>query len=327
MGGSLRCNTSSIISTVAFSPSGKYVVSGSTDSTVRIWDSETGQIMRGPLEGHTGSIRSVAFSPDERHIVSCSADQTIRIWDFETGSIVSGPLEGHTNHVRSVAFSPDGMHIVSGSDDRTVRIWDANTGRMVSGPFKGHSDKIRTVVFSPNGRCVASGSADRTVRIWDAQTGMIVSGPFEGHTKSVSSIAFSPDGKFVVSGANDTIRIWDVECSRLIQDVDLYLSDEWITFGNLVSDHHSLNHQPQDNPQSLLLWVPPGCREGICAKETVAIVGARLTRMDLSRFVHGLSWGKCFSPTSLAPDSLLSRRICIISLFVLILASLLYLYL
>jgi WD40 repeat protein len=262
---------------------------------VHIWDAETGQIMCGPLEGHTGSVRSVAFSSDGRHIISGSADQKICIWDVKTGNIVAGHLEGHTDHVRSVAFSPDGMHVVSGSNDCTVCIWDANTGKMVSGPFKGHSDRIRTVAFSPNGSCVASGSADQT-----AET---VSGLFEGHTKSVSLVAFSPDGKFVVSGANDTIWIWSVECSRLIQDVDLHLSHEWITSDNLMALTYQddIDPQAQNNAQSLVLWVPPASQQGICGKETAATIGAHLTRVDWSRFVHGSSWQQCFNPTVSEP--------------------------
>ncbi|KAJ6592977.1 WD40-repeat-containing domain protein, partial [Mycena capillaripes] len=130
----LEGHTSDVRS-VAFSPDGKRIVSGSHDSTVRIWDAETGAALREPLEGHTDWVGSVAFSPDGKRIVSGSDDKTVCIWDAETGAALREPLEGHTDWVGSVAFSPDGKRIVSGSDDKTVRIWDAETGAALREPL------------------------------------------------------------------------------------------------------------------------------------------------------------------------------------------------
>src|SRR6516164_1368944 len=87
------------VRSVAFSPDGKHVVSGSLDKTIRIWDVETRQMVSGPFEGHTESVHSVAFSPDGKHVVSGSCE-TIRIWDAETGQMVNA--EGHTEPVQSV---------------------------------------------------------------------------------------------------------------------------------------------------------------------------------------------------------------------------------
>jgi WD40 repeat protein len=114
------------VTSVAFSPDGKSIVSGSHDTTVHIWHVETGAALREPLEGHTDQVTSVAFSPDGKRIVSGSYDNTVRIWDGETGAALREPLEGHTDWVTSVAFSPEGKRIVSGSYDKTVRIWHAD---------------------------------------------------------------------------------------------------------------------------------------------------------------------------------------------------------
>ena len=182
------------------------------DSTVRIWDAETGAPQR-TLQGHTDSVWSVAFSHDGRRLASGSDDRTVRIWDAETGAL-QRTLEGHTDSVRSVAFSHDGRRLASGSDDRTVRIWDAETGALQQ-TLEGHTDWVRSVAFSHDGRRLASGSDDSTVRIWDAETGALQR-TLEGHTNSVSSVAFSHDGRRLASGSDDrTVRIWDAETGAL----------------------------------------------------------------------------------------------------------------
>ncbi|KZP31119.1 WD40 repeat-like protein [Athelia psychrophila] len=205
------------VKSVAFSPDGDRIASGSNDKTISILDARTGELVAGPFDGHTSVVDSVAFSPDGNRVASGSWDNTIRIWDARTGDLVAGPFEGHTDSIRSVAFSPDGEHVASGSDDQTVRIWSARTGEPVAGPFEGHTHIINSVAFSPDGECVASGSDDQTIRIWNARTGELIAGPFEGHTDYIRSVAFSPDGGRVASGSHDdTILIWDARTGELV---------------------------------------------------------------------------------------------------------------
>jgi WD domain, G-beta repeat/Caspase domain len=116
-----------LVNSVAFSGDGRFIVSGSDDNTLRLWDAQSGQSLR-VLEGHTNRVISVAFSGDGRFIVSGSWDKTLRLWDAQGGQSLR-VLEGHTNRVISVAFSGDGRFIVSGSDDNTLRLWDAQGGQ------------------------------------------------------------------------------------------------------------------------------------------------------------------------------------------------------
>ncbi|EMD30672.1 hypothetical protein CERSUDRAFT_145846, partial [Gelatoporia subvermispora B] len=106
---------------VAFSPDGTRVVSGSWDRAVRIWDARTGDLLMGPLEGHHNTVVSVAFSPDGAVVASGSLDGTIRLWNAKKGELMMHSLEGHSDGVRCVAFSPDGAKIISGSMDHTLR--------------------------------------------------------------------------------------------------------------------------------------------------------------------------------------------------------------
>src|SRR6266702_1476063 len=121
-------NDGGSVYSIAFSPDGHRIVSGSDDRTIRVWDAATGEKMAGPFTGHTHCVGSVAFSPDGQRIFSGSYDQTIRVWNTTTGETAAGPFTGHTSWVRSVAFSPDGQRIVSGSEDRTIRVWNTTTG-------------------------------------------------------------------------------------------------------------------------------------------------------------------------------------------------------
>ena len=192
---------------VAFSPDGRHVVSGSNDNTVHIWNVVMGESVA-ELKGHLGSVYSVVFSPDGSLVASGSRDNTIRIWNVGT-SECEAELKGHSGSVNSVVFSPDSMHMASGSRDNTVCIWNVVTSECEA-ELKGHSDSVNSVAFSPNGSHVASGSRDNTVCIWDVVTGVSVA-EMKGHSGSVNSVIFSPDGCSVVSGsADNTVRIWNV---------------------------------------------------------------------------------------------------------------------
>ncbi|KAJ6481187.1 hypothetical protein DFH09DRAFT_418991 [Mycena vulgaris] len=205
------------VNSVAFSPNDKYIVSGSNDRTVGIWNAETGALHHKLLMGHTFFVRCVAFSPSGKHIVSGSDDRTLCIWDVETGTSVGIPLKGHIRGVLSVAFSPDGKHIVSGSSDTTVRIWETYTGAAVGDPLKGHTNRVRSVAFSIDGKHLVSASIDNTLRIWNAENGAAIGEPLDGHTNWVNSVAYSPNGKHIASGSDDhTIRIWDAQSGAMI---------------------------------------------------------------------------------------------------------------
>ncbi len=148
------------VSSVAFSPDGKYVVSGSGDNTVRVWEASTGKEISRMT--HDGGVDSIAFSPDGRYVVSGSGDNTARVWEASTGKEISRMT--HDDAVSSVAFSPDGKYVVSGSWDNTARVWEASTGKEIS--RMTHDVGVLSVAFSPDGKYVVSGSGDNTVRVW-----------------------------------------------------------------------------------------------------------------------------------------------------------------
>jgi WD40 repeat protein len=200
---------------LAFSPDGKILASGSSDQTIRLWDITNRHCLR-ILSGHDSWVLSVAFSPDGKILASSSADQTIRLWDITTGECIK--IFGHQGFISSIAFSWDGKILASASEDKTVKLWQLGNLTLTSNPspcisLEGHQLLVWSVAFSPipPGRILASSSADQTIRLWDVSESRCIK-VLEGHNSAVLSVAFTPDGKSLISSSNDeTIKFWDVE--------------------------------------------------------------------------------------------------------------------
>jgi WD40 repeat protein len=226
----------------AFSPDGKFVVSGSTDKTARVWEAATGREVSRMTHGDW--VLSVAFSPDGKYVASGSDDKTARVWETATGLEVARVTYG-VGRVNAIAFSPDGKYVASSGcdiwDDKkgctqgTVRMWVAATGLEVSRIT--HDQRVSSIAFSPDGNYVVSGGCEQlenyydctqsSARVWAAATGQEVARMTHGNW--VSSVAFSPDGKYVVSGGGcehfddhhvcdqgGTARVWEAATGREI---------------------------------------------------------------------------------------------------------------
>ena len=160
------------ITCMAFSPDNHWVVTGSNDSTARLWDLKAADPAAQPvvLKGHEKGVNAVAFSPDNRWVVTGSDDTTARLLDLKAADPAAQPivLKGH-EAVTAVAFSPDNRWVVAGSGDRTARLWDLKATDPAVQPvvLTGHEDRVTAVAISPDNRWVVTGSDDSTARLWD----------------------------------------------------------------------------------------------------------------------------------------------------------------
>ncbi|AOC52490.1 tolB protein precursor [Microcystis aeruginosa NIES-2481] len=202
---------STVVSSVVYSPDGRYLANGGWDKTIKIWEVATGKQLR-TLTGHSDPVLSVVYSPDGRYLASGSDDNTIKIWEVATGKQLR-TLTGHSVSVWSVVYSPDGRYLASGSADKNIKIWEVATGKELR-TLTGHSSGVNSVVYSPDGRYLASGSYDNTIKIWEVATGNELR-TLTDHSGSVYSLAYSPDGRYLASGSlDDTIKIWEVATGK-----------------------------------------------------------------------------------------------------------------
>ncbi len=222
---------------VAFSPDGQRLVSGSFDTTAKVWDVQTGrELFTAP--GHPGGVISVASSPDgQQFLAGCREGENHgKLWDAQTGRLLKdippslAPpsrdwVESEAlrptpkprfrgGSVESVAFSPDGKRVLAGAHEGRVLVWNAADGELVL-DLHGHGDSIvYAAAFSPDGLLMVTAGYDSKIKLWSAQDGRALQA-LPGYTSAIASLAFFPDsGRILLANYNKTTRIWDLKAGR-----------------------------------------------------------------------------------------------------------------
>ncbi|XP_042470278.1 transcription initiation factor TFIID subunit 5 [Zingiber officinale] len=205
------------IYSATFSPLGDFLLSSSSDSTIRLWSPKLNANLV-CYKGHNYPVWDVQFSPFGHYFASSSHDRTARIWSMDRIQPLR-IMAGHLSDVDCVQWHANCNYIATGSSDKTVRLWDVQTGECAR-IFIGHRSTILSLAMSPDGRFMASGDEDGAIMIWDLSSSRCIS-PLMGHNSCVWSLAFSREGSLLASGSADcTLKLWDVTSSVKGQKIE-----------------------------------------------------------------------------------------------------------
>ncbi|MBX3010492.1 MAG: NACHT domain-containing protein [Caldilineaceae bacterium] len=198
-----------------FSSDGHYLVAGSYDGALHLWDTQLGQRLQTAHIVDDPRIKDIAVQPNGPWVAVGSHQPTIALWHRHTGA--TRKLEGHSAWVWNVSFHPNGQILASGSHDRTVRLWDIERGVLYQ-LLPHQSSLVYALVFNQDGRWLAVGTGDATIYLWD--TSELTINPttpprlvhtLQGHFDVIQDLAFSSDGWLASASLDGTIKVWETQ--------------------------------------------------------------------------------------------------------------------
>jgi tricorn protease-like protein len=207
------------IYSMALSPDGKILATGSYDQKIKLWNIETGKELK-TLSGHNGCIFGLTFRPDGKILASASADRTVKLWDVASGErrdTLSQPLKD----VYTVAFSPDGKRLAAGGVDNRIRVWEisesaAETTNPILFSKFAHEGTILRLAFSADGETLVSSADDRTIKLWDVKE-MRVRRVLEPQPDWAPGLAFVGNSRLAVGRLDGTLKLYDLAATSPTQ--------------------------------------------------------------------------------------------------------------
>jgi WD40 repeat protein len=197
------------VRSVNFSPDGRYIVTASEDSTVRLWGIDGKEIKKIPVKNQF--FRSAIFSPDSKAIAAITANNTIKVWGIDGREIITIKGQDREQYMSGISFTPDGKFIAAPSQDNKVNLvkfWNIQ-GQLIK-TFSGHQYNIWSISCSPDSKTIATADLGGTVKIWSIDGREIKT--FKAGENSIFGVSFSPDGNTIATaGGDNTVRLWNLE--------------------------------------------------------------------------------------------------------------------
>ncbi|WP_255951222.1 WD40 repeat domain-containing serine/threonine protein kinase [Streptomyces odontomachi] len=247
------------VNTLAFSPDGRTLATGSGDRAVRLWhiDSRRSTTAFRTFTHHTKDVEAVAFSADGKSLASGGLDDFIQVWDPAKWPESGGRLPAHGGATYALAFSPDSTTLATGHQDGAVQLWHPASEPSSADVITAHQRSVLSVAFSPDGKVVASAGADGTVRLWNATKLRVIatlSSTGGDATTGMYTVAFRPHGA-MVAGVDGAVELWDADAPHKRVAT---LSSDHFTVNTLAfsPDGRTLATGHQDG--SLRLWYVSG---------------------------------------------------------------------
>ncbi len=200
----------SLVESMAWSPDGKYLVSGSFQ-TISIWDPHTGAL-RQKIGGFAHAVVALAFSLDGKYLGEAGGEPTvegeIKIFDVPSWKQICEVKSGHSDTVYGIAFSPDDKMIATCSADKFVKVWEVPSGKFVKS-FEGHTHHVLDVGWMADGKLLASAGGDNTVKVWDFEKGEQAR-TINAHNKQVTRLLFiGKKAEFLTCGGDNAVKAFN----------------------------------------------------------------------------------------------------------------------
>jgi len=211
------------VTSVKFHPSKDVVITGSSDSTIKIWN-KGGESYKAAhtITLHTQDIVGLSLHATNEYVVSASKDRTWAFHNIETGKPLLQVTEPDESPLTCVMLHPDGLILATGTEDNLVRVWDLKSQKNVA-TFRGHKGPITDIKFSENGYYLATSAQDTLLKLWDLR------GPKNIHTLQmdahVLSLDFDYSGKYLAAATGREIRIFTSKPPDHLLTLDEHTSD------------------------------------------------------------------------------------------------------
>ncbi|KAL4400619.1 TOR complex subunit Lst8 [Malassezia pachydermatis] len=224
------------VTSIGWHCDGKWLVSGSEDGTLRIWDTRTSRSQR--VYDHQGAVNDVVIHPNQGELVSCDQNGSVKVWDLGENGCSHELVPEEEVPMRSVSIASDGSCLVAANNRGNVYVWkiqggayaDDGTPQVGESPneltdlqpvtkFRAHNTYITRCALSPDARYLATCSADTTVKIWStAQYQFKLDKVLTGHQRWVWDVAFSADSAYLVSASSDHVaRLWELSSGETMR--------------------------------------------------------------------------------------------------------------